>query len=144
MSKGRRTVDPETGLTAQQEAFCVELVKTDNASDAYRKAYSTSNMKSETIANKAMLLNKKGEIRARVAILRAAIKKKSGITHEEHMKALGVLRNKAVEAKQYSAAITAEIARGKVSGLYSDGSGVDDESPVTRVEITVKDGRKTA
>lgn len=144
MSKGRRTVDPETGLTANMEAFCVELARTGNASEAYRKAYSAGNMKPETITRKAAALADNGNIRARLSVLRSDVRKKSGITLDEHMRALGVLRNKAAEARQYSAAITAEIARGKVSNLYSDGGMEDDAPPVTRVEIVIKDGRKSA
>lgn len=144
MTKGRRTVDPVTGLTANMEAFCVELAKTGNASDAYRKSYSAERMSPETIAKRALELQQNGKITGRLASLRAEVRKKSGITLEEHMKALGTLRNLSSNAKQYSAAITAEIARGKVSGLYVDGGLDEDAAPVTRVEIVVKDGRKPA
>ena len=141
MSKGRRTVDPVTGLTANMESFCVELARTGDASAAYRKAYSAERMKAETISNKALILQQKGEIRARLASLRADVRKKSGITLEEHMKALGVLRNLASTAKQYSAAITAEMARGKVSGLYTADDESGDAPAPTKVEISVVNGR---
>ena len=139
--KGRRTVDPETGLTANQEAFCVELARTGNASEAYRKAYDCSRMKAETVANKALILQQKGEIRARLSALRSDVRRASGITLQEHLETLRSLRDEARGALQLSAAITAEVNRGKVSGLYSDGAGDDDAPPVQRVEITVKDGR---
>lgn len=140
--KGRRTTDPETGLTAQQEAFCVELVKTDNASEAYRKAYSTKNMKASTISRNAKALQENSKITARLSVLRSDVRKKSGITLEEHLSTLRELRQEARAAMQYGAAITAEVSRGKVSGLYVENSGDDDAPPVQRVEIVIKDGRK--
>lgn len=141
MSKGRRTVDPVTGLTANMEAFCVELARTGNASEAYRKAYKAERMKPETIAKRAIELQQNGKITGRLASLRADVRKKSGITLEEHMKALGVLRNLASTAKQYSAAITAEMARGKVSGLYTADDESGDAPAPTKVEISVVNGR---
>ena len=140
----RTAADPKTGLTSKQEAFCVELAKTGNASDAYRKAYDASGMKPETVSRTAFELQSKPKIAARIDALRAEVRRKGVVTLEEHLKALGVLRNKAVEARQYSAAISAEIARGKVSGLYTDFNADDDAPPVSRIEITVKDGRKSA
>lgn len=144
MSKGRRTVDPVTGLTANQEAFCVELARTGDASASYRKAYSAERMSGPTISRTAFELQQNPKITARLASLRADVRKKSGITLEEHMKALGTLRNAAAQVKQYAAAITAEVARGKVSGLYEGADPEDDTSPVHKVEITIKDGRKSA
>lgn len=107
-------------------------------------AYPKQNMNPDSLAVKACRLAATDKIRLRLASLRADVRKKSGITLEEHMKALGVLRNLASTAKQYSAAITAEMARGKVSGLYlpDDESG-DAPAPV-KVEISVVDGRKQA
>lgn len=139
-----RAVDPETGLTAKQEAFCLELARTGNASEAYRKAYDAKGMKTETVNRKAAELAANGKVTARMAALRSEVRRRGILTLEEHMKALGVLRNKAVEARQYSAAISAEIARGKVSGLYVDGAGDQDEAPVRSVEIRIVDGRKSA
>jgi hypothetical protein len=144
MTKGRRAVDPITGLTANMEKFCVELARTGNASDAYRKAYNAERMSANAVGVAASELQKNPKITLRLTNLRAEVRKKSGITLEEHMKALGTLRNLSSQAKQYSAAITAEIARGKVSGLYVDGGLDEDAAPVTRVEIVVKDGRKPA
>lgn len=142
MSKGRRTVDPVTGLTANMEAFCVELAKTGNASEAYRKAYAAGSMKAETIAKRALELQQNGKITGRLAQLRAEVRKTSGITLEEHLRELRTLRQEARAAMQFSAAITAEVSRGKVSGLYDEGGTDDAAPPVQRVEIVVKDGRK--
>ena len=60
-------------LTVKQEAFCIAYVQTDNASEAYRRAYNTANMKPETINNKAYALLKKGGIGARIEELRSKV-----------------------------------------------------------------------
>ena len=53
-------------LTPKQEKFCLEFVKTGNASEAYRRAYSTEKMKDETIWTKASKLLARDKVRARV------------------------------------------------------------------------------
>ena len=54
------------GFTQKQENFCLAYLETGNASEAYRKAYNAVRMKPETVNNKAHVLLKKGEIRARL------------------------------------------------------------------------------
>lgn len=53
-------------LTPKQETFCQEYIKCGNASEAYRKAYNTKNMKAETVNVKASELLKDGKITVRV------------------------------------------------------------------------------
>ena len=142
--KGRRTVDPETGLTANQEAFCVELARTGDASGAYRKAYRAEGMSQNAIAVEAFKLQSNPKITQRLSVLRSDVRRASGITLQEHLETLRSLRDEARGALQLSAAITAEVSRGKVSGLYTDGNADDDAPPVQRVEIIVRDGRKPA
>ena len=50
--------------------------------------------------------------------LRQEILKKYDISFESHMKELGDMRNQARDAKAWTAAINAEVARGKAAGLY--------------------------
>lgn len=142
--KGRRTVDPETGLTANMEAFCVELVKTDDASGAYRKAYDAKNMKPDTISKRARELQLDGRITARLKQLRAEVRKSDGLTLVEHMRDLKILRNAAASASQYGAAISAEVARGKVAGLYDKADDTGEVPAPVKVEISVVDGRRQA
>ena len=54
----------------------------------------------------------------RLAEQRAPAIKAAQITLEGHLHDLEALRNAAAEAGQYGAAITAEVNRGKASGLY--------------------------
>ena len=138
----RRAADNETGMTPQQEAFCVELVKSGNASEAYRLAYPKQKMNPNALSVQANRLQTNPKIVLRMAQLRSEARANSGITLVEHLKALGALRNLASTAKQYGPAVSAEVARGKVSGLY-EGAGDADDSPMpARVVIEIVDGRK--
>lgn len=53
-------------LTPKQETFCQEYIKCGNASEAYRQAYNTINMKPESINRKASELLDNGKITARI------------------------------------------------------------------------------
>lgn len=64
-------------LRPKQEKFCQEYIKCGNASEAYRKAYSTQNMKPETINRKAKELIDNGKIAARIEELNSEIKNKN-------------------------------------------------------------------
>lgn len=135
-------------LTPKQEAFCLAYLETGNASEAYRRSYSAENMKPETVNNKAYALLKKGEIGARLDELRKPAVKRAQITLESHLADLRMLRDRALEAEQYSAAISAEVSRGKASGLYTDKvehSGPDGGplETVTRIELVALDGDST-
>ena len=50
--------------------------------------------------------------------LRDEYQKKYGVTFERHITELAKLRDNAREAKAWSAAVNAEVARGKAAGLY--------------------------
>jgi hypothetical protein len=109
-----------SGLTAQEEVFCQNIVRGNNQSDAYRAAYDTSRYKEATVHRAAKMLMSKSKLIARIAELRAPVIKKVQITLEEHLIKLGQLSDLAAAKDQYSAAINGEMLRGKVSGLYVD------------------------
>ncbi len=52
--------------------------------------------------------------------LRAEVQEKHGITFERHLGELAKLRDEATAKGAWSAAINAEVARGKAGGLYVD------------------------
>ena len=109
-----------SGLTAQEEIFCQNIVRGSNQSDAYRAAYNTTRFKDATIHRNAKTIIEKNKIKARVAELRAPVLKRVEITLENHLIKLGQLSDLAAAKDQYSAAINGEMLRGKVSGLYVD------------------------
>lgn len=70
-------------LTAKQEKFCQEFIKTCNQSEAYRNAYDAENMKYGTINNKACELMARGDIRGRVEQLQKEVAERNKITVDE-------------------------------------------------------------
>lgn len=70
-------------LSVKQEKFCNYYIECGNASEAYRRAYSCSNMKDESINVKAVELLNNGKIAVRVKELQEELKRKSDITKEE-------------------------------------------------------------
>jgi phage terminase small subunit len=103
--KGKRR--DKGDLTIKQAKFCDEyIVNGGNASAAYRIAYSSSEMKSETVNVKASELLKKEKIAVRVKQLQSALQKRSEITKDEAVRELtnivrvritDILRAKGVE-----------------------------------------------
>lgn len=75
---GGRKVNPETGLTNQQEAFCQAVISTDTASAAYRIAYPSSRKwKDETVWSKSSTLMANGKVKERLAQLRSSVTEKA-------------------------------------------------------------------
>ena len=107
-------------LTQKQEIFCWAYIECGNASEAYRRAYDVSSWKAESINRKAFDMLKNIKIMSRIEELRAPVREATQITLASHLEDLKKLRDKAESHGQLSAAINAEIARGKASGLYVD------------------------
>lgn len=123
-------------LTPKQEAFAQAIVTGINQSDAYRAAFTVGvKTKPETVNQAASRLMSDSNITARVAELRIPVAEKAQITLRSHLDDLLRLRNMAAKEKQYSAAISAEIARGKASGVVTDrlelGGALDHSLTVT-------------
>lgn len=112
-------------LTPKQERFAQEVASGKTQADAYRAAFDVgASTKPETIQKRACELMADGKVRGRVAELRAPIAAKAQITLESHLEALETLRDKASKANQFSAAISAEVARGKAAGVHVEKSEV--------------------
>lgn len=75
-------------LTPKQEKFCNLYVELGNASEAYRRSYSCSKMKMDTINNKAYQMLCRGDIRARVEEIQAILDEKSEYRKEDALKTL--------------------------------------------------------
>lgn len=110
-------------LTPKQEKFAQSVVSGMNQSDAYRAAYKVRpNTKPETVNQAASRIMSDSNVAARVAELRAPVVNKAQMTLETHLRDLMMLRNLAVKEKQISAAIGAEVARGKAAGIHIEKS----------------------
>lgn len=67
--KQRKTRQKRSGLTAKQESFAQNYVKTRNASEAYRAAYKAAKMADKTVWEAASRLMADSKVKARVAEL---------------------------------------------------------------------------
>jgi phage terminase small subunit len=93
----RAAKDPGTGLTQQQENFCVQYVTGEqgvagNGSECVRRTFNYKRSKASTIQRKAKEILNMGTIQARIAILRASVAKTAGI------KAADILREASLMA----------------------------------------------
>lgn len=136
-----------TKLTDKQDAFC-HLVGLEGYSPriAYERVYAQPDdpntapqpYGSYTVLAKALLEHP--AILRRIAELRAPVIARAGCNLETHLYELAKIRDSAFERGAWNAAAAAEIARGKVVGLY-DPKGVDDGGTVepSKVELIVQD-----
>jgi len=107
-------------LTEMQIKFCHELVANAGTKTATEAAIAAGYSKDAATVMASKLQNPKvfplvvqylGEVRAEY-------QKKYDVTYGSHIMELGKLRNEAHKSKAWSAAVNAEIARGKAAGLY--------------------------
>lgn len=70
-------------LTIKQEKFVQNIIRGMSQRDAYKNSYNASNMKNDTIDNKACNLFKKDKIRARYEELLKKIEDKAIMSAEE-------------------------------------------------------------
>lgn len=109
-------------LTPKQEAFAQAVVGGMSQADAYRTAYSAGKMKDSSIHVNASKLMADAKVAQRVAELREPAARAASMTLESHLADLMTLRDLAKGGGQYSAAISAEIARGKAAGVHVEKS----------------------
>ena len=108
-------------LTDQQRKFAELLVynegKMSPAECAYEAGYKTRARKAASEMRNPkyfpLVVKYIGE-------LRAEVREKYGITFEKHIAELAKIRNESLKNKAWSAAVNAEVARGKAGGLYVD------------------------
>ena len=107
-----------TSLTTKRIAFAEAVASGKSQSDAYREAFQPKKMTRKSVHEKASTIASDIQVKERIAELRIPIALKAQMTLESHLEDLQRLRNMAAKEKQYGAAITAEIARGKASGVH--------------------------
>jgi len=102
------------GLTPKQARFVSEYLKDQSATQAaIRAGYAKA---SAEVQGCRLLRN--AHIRAAVGKAQKRVAVKAEVTLEGHLGDLKRLRDAAAKKGQFSAAITAEVARGKASGLH--------------------------
>ena len=108
----------QRACTLKQETFCLANIETGNACEAYRRAYDCESASAATIKREASRLLDNPTIATTLTALRAPVIQAAQVTLAGHLNDLASLRDKAADAGLYSAAISAEIARGKAAGVY--------------------------
>ena len=124
----------QRACTLKQETFCLAYIETGNACEAYRRAYDCESMSATTIKREASRLLDNPTIATTLAALRAPVIQAAQVTLAGHLDDLLRLRDKASEAGLYSAAISAEIARGKAAGVHVEKS----EQRVSSYNVTLE------
>ena len=107
-------------LTPKQIKFAQELVYNEGRKTATQCAIEAKYSEDRAHVTASELQNPKmfPLVVQYIGQLRAEIQKKYDITFESHLMHLGKMRNDALDAKAWTAAINAEVARGKAAGLY--------------------------
>ena len=104
-------------LTPKRERFAQAVASGKSQAEAYRLAFDASRSTAKSVQESASRLMADVKVSSRVEVLRKAAAEAVGITLESHLRDLLALRNLAAKEKQFSAAISAEIARGKAAGV---------------------------
>jgi len=106
-------------LNPKQKKFVREYIKGQNATEAAVRAGYTKN-RNAAKRQGSVLLNHNPLIRNYLTDQEIRGQERERISMESHLSSLHDLREEARDQGQLNAAITAEIHRGKVGGLYID------------------------
>ncbi|WP_154954057.1 terminase small subunit [Neisseria flavescens] len=123
-------------MTPKQEQFARLYVETGNASEAYRQAYNTDNMKPETVTNEAYKLLQDPDISAMVDNLKAEARQRHAVTVDDLLHELEQARAAALTAPtpQSSAAVSATMGKAKMLGLLVDKAEIKAEAKISQVK----------
>ena len=136
---------PDKKLTRKQEKFVLELVSNDglitNQEAAIRAGYPATS--AHTRAYELMNQNKCPHVVAEINRYRQELDEKFGVDYKRHVRDLQKIRDAALDAGAYSAAVQAEYRRGQAQGdIYVSKSeirhGTIDQMSVKEVEIELE------
>ena len=107
-------------LTEMQMKFAYELVTNEGRKTGTECAIEAGYSKDRAAITASELQNPKRfpAVVQYIGQLRTEYQKKYDVTFERHVSELAKLRDNARESKAWSAAVNAEVARGKAAGLY--------------------------
>ncbi|KLT73209.1 terminase [Neisseria arctica] len=117
-------------MTPKQEQFARLYIETGNTTEAYRRAYSTENMKPETITNEAYKLLQSPDISAMIDDLKAEHKARHCVTVDDVIAELEQARQAALSTPtpQSGAAVSATMGKAKILGLIVDKAEIKAEA----------------
>lgn len=116
-------------FTDKMELFCLAYVETGNASEAYRRAYNTTNMAEKTAQREGYNTLQKPQVQARIEELRNKVMERHEITVDTLLAELEEARVLGKETGKASAMVSASMGKAKLLGLDKQ-----------IVELTGKDG----
>ena len=107
-------------LTEMQQKFAHELVSNEGRKYAYQCAIDAGYAKDRSRQTAYELQNPKHHplVVKYIGEIREEYQKKYAVTFERHISELGKIRIDALKKGAWSAAVNAEVARGKAAGLY--------------------------
>ena len=107
-------------LTEMQQKFAHELVSNEGRKYSYQCAIDAGYAKDRARQTAWELQNPKMHplVVKYIGELREEYQKKYAVTFERHISELGKIRQDALKKGAWSAAVNAEVARGKAAGLY--------------------------
>ena len=107
-------------LTEMQQKFAHELVSNEGRKYAYQCAIDAGYAKDRARQTSWELQHPKHHplVVKYIGEIRAEYQKKYAVTFERHISELGKIRIDALKKGAWSAAVNAEVARGKAAGLY--------------------------
>ncbi|OSI16556.1 hypothetical protein BWD09_07070 [Neisseria dentiae] len=127
----------EYGLTDNQEAFAQAFITSKNASEAYRQAYSTKNMKPESVNRMAKKLIDNVKVLSRINKLREEHRERHNMTVDDIIRELEEARQIAKEDGKAAPMVSASMGKAKVLGLIIDKQEIKTlEPPKIVVELT--------
>ena len=119
-------------LTVEQEYIAQELVKGSN----YREACKAAGMNVKPASASAFvvrLLSKSAPFINHVIELCIKERQSKIVTKDSHLRRLDDLGRRAEKSGKYSAAIAAEVARGRVAGLYAKDMDPEDKKALNSI-----------
>ena len=107
-------------LTEMQMKFAHEIVTNEGRKNATECATDAGYTKDTAVVKASQLQNPKlyPLVVKYIGELREEYQKKYAVTFERHISELGKIRQDALKKGAWSAAVNAEVARGKAAGLY--------------------------
>lgn len=123
------------GLTPKQEAFCLAYVETNNATEAYRRAYNVENPKANSVYVNANKLMKHDLVARRIEQLRNRAQQAAMERHDISIDTLTAMlkedRLLAHKVEAPAAAVSAVMGIAKLHGLIVDKAKVDIRREIT-------------
>ena len=128
-------------MTPKQADFIALYLETQNASEAYKRAYNSTG-KPNTIHRKASELLKHPEVKKELELLQAQAKEQNKVTLDSVVDELEEARQIAKQSGNASAMVSATLGKAKVLGLDKGEHKEDSPSKAEKIILEVIDARK--